>query len=346
LDTFLFLGIDGLTSGAIYALLAVSLVLVQTVTRVVNIAQGEYLMLGAMTLASLLDGDIPPTLGLVLTGAILCLAADIAALGTTAPRQSLLAALRYFLLAALALTLVYVTLHVLPGTVMSMATTLVLVTLTGPIIYRLSVRPKPEADAVVLVIVSVGVQMVVHGLALILWGAEPRPVAAAVQGGMMGAGVFVSWQAVAILVVAGLATLGLYAFFELTLAGKALRAASVSRRGAQLCGIAPERAGAISFALGAGLSALGGMLVAPLVTANVDIGFVVGLKAFVGATFGGLVTYPLALAGVSVVGLLDSFSAYAASGYRDAIVFMLVIPIMLWRSGQASQRDGHWDGDR
>jgi branched-chain amino acid transport system permease protein len=341
LDTFLFLGVDGLTSGAIYALLALSLVLVQTVTRVVNIAQGEYLMLGAMTLASLLDGDVPPTLGLVLAGGVLCLAADIAALRAW-PRQALRAALAYCLLAALALTLVYITLHVMPGMVMSMATTLVLVTLTGPIIYRLSVRPKLDADAVVLVIVSVGVQMVVHGLALILWGAEPRPVAAAVHGGAMGAGVFVAWQAVAILVVAVLVTLGLYAFFELTLAGKALRAASVSRRGAQLCGIAPERAGAISFALAAGLSALGGMLVAPLVTANVDIGFIVGLKAFVGATFGGLVTYPLALAGVSVVGVLDSFSAYAASGYRDAIVFMLVIPIMLWRSGRA----GQWDGDR
>jgi branched-chain amino acid transport system permease protein len=242
--------------------------------------------------------------------------------------------------------LVTVTLHILPGMVMCMVTTLVLVTLTGPIIYRLSVRPKLDADAVVLVIVSVGVQMVVHGLALILWGAEPRPVPAAVQGGVqwsvMGAGVFISWQAIAILVVAGLVTLGLYAFFEFTLAGKALRAASISRRGAQLCGIAPERAGAISFALGAGLSALSGMLVAPLVTANVDVGFVVGLKAFVGATFGGLVTYPLALAGVSVVGVLDSFSAYAASGYRDALVFMLVIPIMLWRSGRA----GQWDGDR
>ncbi len=345
MDTFFFLGIDGLTSGAIYALLALSLVLVQTVTRVVSIAQGEYLMLGAMTLASLSDGDVPPTLGLVLAGGILCLAADIAALRAS-PRHAVRAALIHCLLAALALTLVYVTLHVLPGTVMSMATTLVLVTLTGPIIYRLSVRPKLDADAVVLVIVSVGVQMVVHGLALILWGAEPRPVAAVAQGGTqvgaIGAGVFVSWQAVAILVIAGLVTLGLYAFFEFTLAGKALRAASVSRRGAQLCGIAPERAGAISFALGAGLSALGGMLVAPLVTANVDIGFVVGLKAFVGATFGGLVTYPLALAGVSVVGVLDSFSAYAASGYRDAIVFMLVIPIMLWRSGQS----GQWDGDR
>ncbi len=336
MDTFLFLGIDGLTSGAIYALLALSLVLVQTVTRVVNIAQGEYLMLGAMTLASLLDGEVPPTIGLVLAGGMLCLAADVAA----SPRQAVRVVLPYCLLAALALTLVYLSLHVMPGTIMSMATTLVLVTLTGPIIYRLSVRPKLDADAIVLVIVSVGVQMVVHGLALILWGSEPRPVAASVQGGLMAAGVFMSWQAVAILVVAGLATVGLYAFFELTLAGKALRAASVSRRGAQLCGIAPERAGAISFALGAGLGALSGMLVAPLVTANVDIGFVVGLKAFVGATFGGLVTYPLALAGVATVGVLDSFSAYAASGYRDAIVFMLVIPIMLWRSARTDQPDG------
>ena len=62
IDTVLFLLVDGLTNGLVYALLALSLVLVFTVTRVVNIAQGEYVMLGALTLADLLQGRMPGTL--------------------------------------------------------------------------------------------------------------------------------------------------------------------------------------------------------------------------------------------------------------------------------------------
>ena len=76
IDTFLFLLVDGLTSGLVYALLALSLVLVFTVTRVVNIAQGEYVMLGALTLADLLQGRAPGTLYLLAGGTVLCLILD------------------------------------------------------------------------------------------------------------------------------------------------------------------------------------------------------------------------------------------------------------------------------
>ena len=68
IDTALFLLVDGLTNGLVYALLALSLVLVFTVTRVVNIAQGEYVMLGALTLADLLQGRMPGTLYLLIGG--------------------------------------------------------------------------------------------------------------------------------------------------------------------------------------------------------------------------------------------------------------------------------------
>ena len=75
-DTVLFLLVDGLTNGLVYALLALSLVLVFTVTRVVNIAQGEYVMLGALTLADLLQGRMPGTLYLLIGGLALCAILD------------------------------------------------------------------------------------------------------------------------------------------------------------------------------------------------------------------------------------------------------------------------------
>ena len=75
-ETVLFLLLDRLTNGLIYAILALSLVLVFTVTRVVNIAQGEYVMLGALTLADLMQQRVPATLYLLVAGLALCLILD------------------------------------------------------------------------------------------------------------------------------------------------------------------------------------------------------------------------------------------------------------------------------
>ena len=66
LQIALLLGQDGVTNGAIYALLALALVLVFAVTRVIFIPQGEFVAFGALTLASLQAGRLPGTVWLLL----------------------------------------------------------------------------------------------------------------------------------------------------------------------------------------------------------------------------------------------------------------------------------------
>lgn len=100
----------------------------------------------------------------------------------------------------------------------------------------------------------------------------------------------------------------LYLFSERTLIGQALQATAINRVGAQLCGVPVQVAGQLSFAIGAAFSALSGLLLAPLVTANYDMGFPIGLKGFVAAALGGIIEYPTALIGVLLVGLTESFS--------------------------------------
>ena len=60
--------------------------------------------------------------------------------------------------------------------------------------------------------------------------------------------------------------------------------------------------------------------------------FLIGLKGFVGAIIGGLASYPLAAAGAILVGLLESYSSFWASAFKEVIVFTLIIPVLLWRS--------------
>ena len=86
---------------------------------------------------------------------------------------------------------------------------------------------------------------------------------------------------------------------------------------------------------------LSGILISPLTTIYYDSGFLIGLKGFVGAIVGGLVSYPIAAAGALMVGLLESFSSFWWSAFKEVIVFTLIIPVLLWRS----LRTVHVDGD-
>ena len=97
LTTTLFLATDGLTNGAVYTLVGLSLVLVYTTTRVVNIAQGEYVTFGALTLASFVEGTLAPVVYVVAAGGAACLLLDL--LRARANGRSLLRPLASYLAA-------------------------------------------------------------------------------------------------------------------------------------------------------------------------------------------------------------------------------------------------------
>jgi len=143
-----------------------------------------------------------------------------------------------------------------------------------------------------------------------------------------------TFSAQSLLVVATSVVLigALYVFFGRTLHGKALRATAVNRIGARLVGISPSFAGALTFVLAGLLCAFCGVLIGPITTVYYDSGFLVSLKGFVGAIIGGMVSYPLAAGGALLVGLLEAFSSFWASAFKEVIVFTLIIPVLLWRS--------------
>jgi len=75
-----------------------------------------------------------------------------------------------------------------------------------------------------------------------------------------------------------------------------------------------------------------GILIAPVNTVFYDSGFLIGLKAFVGAIVGGMTSYPGAVIGAVGVGILESFASFQSSALKDVIVFSLLIPVLVWRS--------------
>jgi branched-chain amino acid transport system permease protein len=120
--------------------------------------------------------------------------------------------------------------------------------------------------------------------------------------------------------------------FDYTMLGKALRATAINRTGARLVGIRPAWSGTVAYLVGSLMAAVSGVLIAPVETIFSDSGFLIGLKAFVGAIIGGLVSYPLTVLGALLVGQLESFAAFQSSAFKDVLVFAALIPVLIWRS--------------
>jgi branched-chain amino acid transport system permease protein len=332
----LILGQDGITNGAIYALLALALVLAFAVTRVIFIPQGEFVAYGALTLVALQAGRLPGTLWLLLAaGVLVTLVEGFEAVRSRAWRR-LFPVAGWNLAYPLAL---WGLLKAAPVTSLPMPLqillTLAVVLPLGPMIYRLAFQPLAEASVLVLLIVSVAVHVTMVGLGLVAFGAEGSRTPPFTDGRFDLAGITVSSQTLWVIGCSALLIVALYLLFERTLYGKALRATAVNRNGARLMGIPTALAGRLTFMLCALIGAFSGVLIAPITTVYYDTGFLIGLKGFVGAIIGGLVSYPIAAVGAVLVGLLESYSSFWASAYKEVIVFTLIIPVLLWRSLRA-----------
>src|SRR6266540_1075907 len=239
----------GLTLGSIYALVALGFVTVYSVTGVINFAQGEFVMLGAMFSTQFIHDGLP------------------------LPVAALLAVAGAGLVGA-----------------------------------------------------------VVHELALLAWGTDPRPMSAFTPGPPIElAGAIVTRQTLWVIATTVIALAALYVFFQTTALGRALRACAVNPLAARLVGISPRRMALAAFVLSGAIGALSGVVLAPITFATYDMGLMLGLKGFVGAVLGGLANPPGAVAGGLILGLLEAAATPISSAYKDALAFVVLIVVMLAR---------------
>ncbi|MEK8050242.1 branched-chain amino acid ABC transporter permease [Ideonella sp. DXS22W] len=337
------LALDGVTNGAVYALLALATVLVFAVTRVIFIPQGEYVAFGALTLALLQQGQVPGTVWFLLVLAGCAAVADVA--DGLKHHQSLSRIARrvtgstvYPVL--ISLVAIWAAPQKFPLLVQA-ALTLALVTPFGGLLYRLAYQSLADASVLVLLIVSVGVHFALTGLGLLFFGAEGFRNPSFWDERFSAGPLTFSGQTLIIMLASVALIVALWLFFERSLYGKALRATAVNRLGARLMGISSESAGKLTFTLAAFIGALSGLLIGPTTTVFYDSGFLIGLKGFVAAVFGGLASYPMALVGAIGVGLLESFGSFWASAFKEVIVFSAIVPVLLWRSLRDPHAEEH-----
>jgi branched-chain amino acid transport system permease protein len=332
-DIALLLLQDGVVNGAIYALLALALVLVFSVTRVIFIPQGEFVAFGGLTLAALEAGRVPGTLWLLCAagGAVAVVEAARFVRRGEPRRVPRVVAASLGIPAALAIALHALPLAALPEPVRVLLA-LALVVPLGPAIYRLVYEPLAGASVLVLLIVSVAVHVALVSVGLLFFGAEGARTVPFSDARLALGPVEVSAQSICVLAFSAALIAALALLFGRTLWGKALRASAMNRTGARLVGIPTRLTGRASFALAALVGAFSGVLIAPVTTLYYDTGFLIGLKGFVGAIVGALSSYPLAAAGALLVGIVEAIASFEASAYREMIVFTLILPVLLWRS--------------
>jgi branched-chain amino acid transport system permease protein len=324
---------DGISTGAIYVLVALGLVLVFLVTRVIFVPFGDVVGYAALTLAALQLKRTPGTVWLVLTLACLATAMEVFALLQRGQARRLPKAL-----------LVYAALPTLPALLvwlaagrelpmwMAIALTLAVVLPVSPLLYRIAFRPLAEASVLVLLIVAVALHFALSGIALVFFGPEGFRTEPMTRAFFDLGPIGISGQNVLVIASSAVFCLLLFVIFERTLIGKALRATAVNRVGARLVGIVPSAMGMAAFLLASALAAVSGILMGPVTTFYYDSGFLIGLKAFVGAIIGGLVSYPATAAGAILVGLFESYAAFWDSALKEVFVFGTLIPILIWQS--------------
>jgi branched-chain amino acid transport system permease protein len=329
----LFLVQDGITNGAIYALLGLALVLVFAVTRVILIPQGEFVTYGALTYASLASGQMPGTAKLAVAMGLAAFAFDLFAArrslhrGKVARAFAVNVALPCIVLAAT----FWAASHHAPIP-FAIALSLVIVAMIGLFLYRLAFQPLAHTSVLVLLIASVGCHLAMQGLGLLFFGAEGQRGPVLADAALTVGPLRFTGQSLAVYGITVAFIIALWLFFGLSVYGKALRATAVNRLGARLVGIRTSLSGQIAFLLASVIGALSGILIVPITTLYYDTGFLIGLKGFIAAIIGGLISYPLTAIAALMVGIVEAFSSFYASNFKEVIVFMLLVPVLLLRS--------------
>ncbi|MBI3707015.1 MAG: branched-chain amino acid ABC transporter permease [Proteobacteria bacterium] len=333
LEIALLLAQDGIANGAIYVLVALGTVLIFTVTRVIFVPFGDIAAYAALTLASFQLERTPGTIWLVMTLAGLALAMEVYTLLRRGEAHRLpMALLHYAVLPLIPIAAVWIVGGQRLPMAAEIALALALVMPIAPLLYRIAFRPLADAPVLVLLIVALAVHFAISGLALLFFGPEGFRTEPLTRAMFTIGTIVITGQSLLIVGASIVFGLLLFLFFGRTMAGKALRATAINRTGARLVGIRPAAAGELAFLLASVLAGTSGILIGPVATLYYDSGFILGLKAFVGAIIGGLVSYPVAALGAVFVGLLESYASFWNSSLKEVVVFASLIPVLLWRS--------------
>ena len=218
--------------------------------------------------------------------------------------------------------------------IVSVVAAVIVCTLLGITIEGLAYKPLRGTPSLAVLITAIGVSYFLQNAAQLIWGAAPKNFTSVVTMKpimLFDGALVITGEAILTVVVSALVMIGLTLFTNKTRTGKAMRAVSEDRDAAQLMGINVNRTISTTFAIGAALAAIAGVLLCSTVpTLQPTTGSMPGIRAFTAAVFGGIGSMPGAMLGGILLGIIETLSKkYISTDFSDAIVFAVLIVILL-----------------
>jgi len=273
------------------------------------VALGYTMVYGILGLINFAHGDI------VMVGALVALSV-VTALGTRLPAPAVL------LIAA--------------------AASVVVCAALGLVIERTAYRPLRRAPRLAPLITGIGVSILIQYSAALVWGKQYLSIPEIVKPGKIefGGAQITTMQAF-IFVLACAIMAALLWFVKASRMGRAMRATEQNPDVAGLMGVDTTRVIAFTFALGASIGAVAGVMVVLYYgQGHYFMGFLLGLKAFTAAVLGGIGNIPGAMLGGLLLGLIESLAAgymgdltggVFGSNYRDVYAFFVLVGVLMLR---------------
>jgi len=208
--------------------------------------------------------------------------------------------------------------------------TVIVVTAVGILMERLTINPVKTPSVLRLIIITIAVSILLKGAAMIIWGkgshymnhfTDAPPIE------FMGA--YILPQTLWIVGILLCVVVGLVVFFNYTMIGKCIRACAINRDAARLAGINDRKMVMLSFALSAGIGAIAGIIVTPIIQMDYGRGALLGLKGFGAAVLGGLGNSMGAVVAGVLLGILEAMGAgYISSHYMDAMALLILLIVL------------------
>ncbi len=218
------------------------------------------------------------------------------------------------------------------------------------VIERIAYRPLRNGPRLAPLITAIGVSIILQTVAMLIWGRNYLTFPSLLpQDPIVIAGATVTVTKLLIIGLSAVIMIGLMVLVNRTKLGRAMRATSENPRVAGLMGVNPNFVIAVTFAIGAALAAVAGVMIAANYSvAHFYMGFLPGLKAFTAAVLGGIGNIPGAMVGGLLLGLIESLGAgyigeltggVLGSNYQDVFAFIVLCAVLILRpSGLLGER--------
>jgi branched-chain amino acid transport system permease protein len=329
---------SGITIGAIYAMVGLGFTMVYNSTSIINLAQGEFVMLGGLFGATFvtaaknygLPGHLAIPLGFFLAVACTTMVGMVMEKVAIEPTPKL-TVFHYAGMAAIIVGLC----RVLGGLSVPMAlvVSIAITAAAYPFLRKLTIPSMRNPSVLQLIIITIALSIVTRGIAMFTFGKDPYFMDHFVPESpirILGATVLPQTVLVVAVIVVVVVLVGL--FFGFTLTGKAMQACAFNRDIAKLMGINDRWMILLSFAMSALVGAVAGFVVTPITLMDYDRGPLLALKGFGAAVLGGLGNGYGAVAAGFILGILEALgTGLISSSYKDAISLIILLAVLFYR---------------